>query len=195
MPPSDLAPAGVRLRVGSVARDPGTEARAWVRELVTELGAPWRGFAEVPRGTKPLLADGPPGWDIGIAHSGPWVVAGVAQSGRLGVDIEAVAPVFDQPALVRRLCSPAERETIDRMDAATRRIRLTRLWTIKESFAKALGVGLALDFTTIEADTLGEQSGLRSVRTASLDGGRVMIAVTWVDDAPLSMPIRMRAAA
>ena len=155
-------------------------ARRWVRRIVTErLRRPWHGFEPAPRGVKPRLRDST--LDVSIAHSGDRVVVGVVEHGRIGVDVELVAPVFEQPALIRRLCSSAERRRLEAMAPGTRAGWLTQLWTVKESYAKAVGAGLALDFRDLHAARLPHRHDVRGVLTPATGDARAKIAVSWVD--------------
>ncbi|MGC5225269.1 4'-phosphopantetheinyl transferase family protein [Micromonospora sp. DT81.3] len=100
------------------------------------------------------------------------------------MDVEQVAPIFDQPALTRRLCTPAELVTSAGMTSPTRREWLTQLWSMKESYAKALGTGLALNFTGFDAADLHILPGVRRVLTPLHPDRRVMLAISWVDAPP-----------
>ena len=169
-------------------------ARRWVRDIVTErLRRTWRGFEATPRGVKPRL-DGST-LDVSIAHAGDRLVVGVVEHGRIGVDIELVAPVFDQPALARRLCTPAERRRADGLPPADRRAWLTQLWAVKESYAKAVGAGLALDFREIGAADLRRRAAVRGVLTPASGVVHARIAVSWVAAAPSRFPSSARTAA
>ena len=167
-------------------------ARRWVRDIVTvRLRRPWKGFEPTPRGVKPRLAHS--ALDVSIAHSGDRLVVGVVEHGRIGVDVEIVASVFDQPSLVRRLCTPAERRRADGLPPADRRAWLTQLWAVKESYAKALGAGLALDFRQFEGAGLRHRAAVRGVLTPASGTSHGKIAVSWVDAAPSRSPSPVRA--
>ena len=169
-------------------------ARRWVRDIVTgRLGRAWRGFEATPRGVKPRL-DGST-LDVSIAHAGDRLVVGVVEHGRIGVDIELVAPVFDQPALARRLCTPAERRHADGLESAGRRAWLTQLWAVKESYAKAVGAGLALDFRELAVADLRHNHAVRGVLTPASGVTHARIAVSWVTAAPSRFPSPVRTTA
>lgn len=166
-------------------------ARRWIRRLVVDrLHRSWHGFEATPRGTKPRLHAS--ALDVSIAHAGDRVVVGVVEHGRIGVDVELVAPVFDQPALARRLCTPGEQSVAAGLAASERPAWLTQLWTVKESYAKALGRGLALDFRTIDAGRLRRDAAVRGVMTPATRVAGTKIAITWVDGAPFppASPVR-----
>ena len=74
----------------------------------------------------------------------------------VGIDVERVTRTRDWRGIASRYFSAAEVAQIDRVPAAERETRFLELWTLKEAFAKALGVGLsqALDGAVFElADT------------------------------------------
>ena len=167
-------------------------ARRWVRDIVTvRLRRAWSGFEATPRGVKPRLADST--LDVSIAHAGDRLVVGVVEHGRIGVDVELVASVFDQPSLARRLCTPAERRRADALGPAERRAWLTQLWTVKESYAKALGAGLSLDFRQLDGAGLRHRVAVRGVLTPATGASHAKIAVSWVDAAPSRSPSSVRA--
>ncbi|WP_163620761.1 MULTISPECIES: 4'-phosphopantetheinyl transferase superfamily protein [unclassified Microbacterium] len=169
-------------------------ARRWVRDIVTvRLRRAWRGFEATPRGVKPRLEGST--LDVSIAHAGDRLVVGVVEHGLIGVDIELVAPVFDQPALVRRLCTPAERRHADGLEAAGRRAWLTQLWAVKESYAKAVGAGLALDFRQLAVADLRRNDAVRGVLTPASGVPHARIAVSWVAAAPSRPPSSVRTTA
>lgn len=81
--------------------------------------------------------------EFNIAHSGDLVVVGVAPANPLGVDAEHLARGTDTTRL-ERYFSPPEIEQLRALPAQARRLRFFELWTLKESYLKARGVGLRL---------------------------------------------------
>ncbi len=81
--------------------------------------------------------------EFNIAHSGDLVVVGVAPGNPLGVDAEHLARGTDTTRL-ERYFSPLEIEQLRALPAHARRLRFFELWTLKESYLKARGVGLRL---------------------------------------------------
>ncbi|WP_396821092.1 4'-phosphopantetheinyl transferase superfamily protein [Microbacterium trichothecenolyticum] len=67
------------------------------------------------------------------------------------------------------------------------------VWAVKESYAKALGAGLALDFRGVDAARLRHSGGVRGVLTPSSGLTRAKIAVSWVAAAPSCSPSSVRA--
>ena len=82
-----------------------------------------------------------------ISHSGRAAVCAVGKN-VLGVDVELVRPV-KRPSF-RRILTEGERQRLDHCPAKERDREFFRIWTLKESYAKALGSGLGMDFTCVE---------------------------------------------
>lgn len=127
--------------------------RHWVRELVTaRLGLDWIGFAPDAPGRKPRLL-GDAAADASISHGDTTLLVAVVAEGRVGVDVEDDPfDAFARPALVRRMCSDAERATLEPLPDALRRRSLARAWTVKEATLKARGVGLSVDPRAVAVD-------------------------------------------
>lgn len=118
--------------------------RELLRGLIEQTGwAEWTCVDHSASG-RPVLR-GRPDVGVSISHSGTWVMAGVARQADIGVDVETVTAVFDQPALERMACSPNERRDLRGRDRLARRHVIADLWTEKEAILKARGVGLLAD--------------------------------------------------
>ncbi|MGP4088393.1 4'-phosphopantetheinyl transferase family protein [Streptomyces sp. KR55] len=91
----------------------------------------------------------PAGLDAGISHTAGVLVVGVALGRRIGVDVEARHRPLLAPGLAERFCHAEELAELRELPSGERNARLVRLWTLKEAYAKALGVGLAYDFTLL----------------------------------------------
>lgn len=88
-----------------------------------------------------------------ISHSGDYVLIGV--SGQpIGVDIQK--PVMYKEALVNRICTPEERETLSN-DLVK---HLNKVWAIKEAYTKLTGQGIAKEMKEI---TYREDDGVIKV--------------------------------
>ncbi|HKP98212.1 MAG TPA: 4'-phosphopantetheinyl transferase superfamily protein [Fibrobacteria bacterium] len=88
---------------------------------------------------KPALpGDGP---HFNLSHSGDWVICGFAAE-EIGVDIEAHHDVH--AGLAERFFSPAEQAWLSQVPGAdAARKRFFDVWSLKESYIKAFGRGLA----------------------------------------------------
>ncbi len=97
--------------------------------------------------------------DVSLSHSGGWIAAAVSHTGRVGIDVETVHDVG--PSLVRRCLSLTELDWFNGATAATtRNHRFCRLWTAKEAYLKAVGVGLAVDPRDVPVDLSGDEPRL-----------------------------------
>ncbi|WCM62852.1 4'-phosphopantetheinyl transferase family protein [Paenibacillus polymyxa] len=89
---------------------------------------------------KPSLINAP-SFHFNVSHSGKWVVCAIDDH-PLGIDIEQLRPIDFE---VGRVCfSDTEYDALMRQDADSRLSYFYDLWTLKESFVKAEGQGLAL---------------------------------------------------
>ncbi|MBQ1089979.1 4'-phosphopantetheinyl transferase superfamily protein [Streptomyces sp. B93] len=160
------------------ARDPAVRARLsgsrlLLRQVVAAVAgtAPERVRLERdPRG-RPVLA-APGGLDVGISHTAGMLVVGVAHDRLIGVDVEARDRPLVAPGLAERFCHPDELARLHGLSPAERNARLVRLWTLKEAYTKALGVGLAADFRHLDVGgpTGGGAAGWR-LRCDGVTGG------------------------
>ena len=122
-------------------------ARALVRTVLSRhVPVPpeaWA-FGADANGRPRIVAPQPlPPIEFNIAHSGDLVVLAVATGRSLGVDVEDTSRRTDTAAL-ERYFAPQEREALATLPAEARRRRFFELWTLKESYLKARGVGLRL---------------------------------------------------
>lgn len=76
-----------------------------------------------------------------VSHSGDWVVCVISGS-PVGVDIEQIQPIDLEVS--RRFFSPIEHAQLMELPEAARLERFYELWTLKESFVKAVGMGLSM---------------------------------------------------
>ncbi|WAZ25625.1 4'-phosphopantetheinyl transferase superfamily protein [Streptomyces cinnabarinus] len=97
---------------------------------------------------RPVLR-APAGLDVSISHTADVLVVGVARGRRIGVDVEARDRPLLAPGLAEKFCHPEELAELRELPPAERNALLVRLWTLKEAYTKALGVGLAHDFARL----------------------------------------------
>jgi len=123
-------------------------ARARLRQLLGErLGAAPEtiAFAYGANG-KPVLAGrfAVSGWRFNLSRREELAVYAFSRGGELGVDLEAIGPVREGPAIAAHLFTRRERKTYLALAPHERPLGFLRLWTRKEALAKALGNGLSL---------------------------------------------------
>ncbi|WP_025689134.1 4'-phosphopantetheinyl transferase family protein [Paenibacillus zanthoxyli] len=93
---------------------------------------------------KPSLADDP-GFSFNLSHSGNWVVIIWDQRQQaLGVDVEEIKPVHME--IAERFFAETEYRDLMMKQGKDRLEYFFRLWTLKESYVKAMGKGLSIPF-------------------------------------------------
>lgn len=131
-----------------------TAAHGRLRQLLAGvLGlAPQSLQFEVGAHGKPELA-GPAaatGLRFNLSHSAGMGLVGWAWGRDIGVDIEAWRPMRDQPAVVRRYFSSVEIEAWKALPGERREQAFFEIWTRKEAYIKALGLGLSLPLDSFD---------------------------------------------
>jgi medium-chain acyl-[acyl-carrier-protein] hydrolase len=79
-----------------------------------------------------------------LAHSGGIALMGLALGRAIGVDIERIRPDVECLELSRRYFSPREVAALEAVRSADRLLAFFKIWTRKEAYLKAHGVGLSL---------------------------------------------------
>jgi 4'-phosphopantetheinyl transferase len=136
-------------------------AHALLRVTLSEFGdkhpGAWR-FTSGSHG-KPML---PPDesttpLSFNISHTHGLVACAVAVSADVGLDVERVTRATDWQSIATRYFSPEEVAAIEASAESQRVIRFYELWTLKEAFAKAVGLGLsqALDAAMFDLEPFG----------------------------------------
>ncbi|MDQ0073664.1 4'-phosphopantetheinyl transferase [Variovorax boronicumulans] len=120
----------------------------------------WR-FANGPFG-RPRIDVSPDieeahGLDFNLSHTAGLIVLAIARNIELGVDVENIR----RPAVleaVDHFFAPAEAKSLGALPAASQPHRFFELWTLKESYIKARGMGLQipLDSFAFALDNAGD---------------------------------------
>lgn len=89
-----------------------------------------------------------------LSHSGEIALYGFSCKYELGIDIETIS---DRPTdgLARRYFAPAEADQLLQLNQDTRKKSFYDVWTQKEAFIKALGLGLSYPLTNFEVGVTG----------------------------------------
>ncbi len=106
-------------------------------------------FDATPHG-KPFLlppSDGGPVPAFSITHARGVVACAVGGRGRIGVDVESVEACARAVDVARRMFSDVEAASLDRLPDHARAAHVCALWTLKEAYSKAIGLGLAQSLT------------------------------------------------
>lgn len=128
-----------------------TVAQAHLRRVLAELTGtrPDRIGFHFGRHGKPFLPGGP---SFNQSHSRERIMIAVAAGGRLGVDIEQLRGVTHMLALADKNFADDESASLRAAPAHERRALFFRIWTRKEAFLKALGVGLTHSLRSFSVD-------------------------------------------
>lgn len=133
---------------------------------------------------KPYLIHEEP-FHYNLSHSGEWVVC-AANDSPVGADVEQIKPIDYEVA--RRFFSPSEYAGLMNRPEEERLPFFYRLWTLKESYIKAVGQGLSIPLNSFSC-RISETSGaalieapgqLYYLRTYSLD--QYMVSVCAMRD-------------
>ena len=108
----------------------------------TEDGKPWATLDGTPA---PI--------SFSVSHSGFHGLIALAPGGRLGVDVEELAPRRNLELLMDGILNEEEKAEIASQRGPEQLRLFFRLWTMKEALLKAHGTGLLLDATTFEIPT------------------------------------------
>jgi 4'-phosphopantetheinyl transferase len=94
---------------------------------------------------KPQLAErqNPAGLAFNVSHSGDWGVIALGWRRTLGVDLETADPGLDHTGLARRFFSDDEQRQLAALPAELRTAGFYRVWTGKEAYLKATGLGMS----------------------------------------------------
>jgi 4'-phosphopantetheinyl transferase len=111
------------------------------------------------KGQKPFVEN--PGVPVrfNISHSGQWVVIAISKR-ELGIDIEKVDSSFDYSNLLQEHFSLAEQQFVSGAKVPVDAFYL--LWTRKEAFTKAEGVGLHENLKSVSALSENVISGVHN---------------------------------
>ena len=103
-------------------------------------------------GGKPRLADGgePSRLQFNLGHSGTICVIAITRLEMVGVDVEEARSDIDMDAVARRILTGREWAEFNRLNAVKRPSWFYSVWSKKEAFVKAMGVGMAMPFQEVE---------------------------------------------
>jgi 4'-phosphopantetheinyl transferase len=109
-------------------------------------------FAPGPQGKPGIVAPAAPDLRFNLSHTGTLVVCALTCASEIGVDLEDTTRELDPLELADRVCAVEELETLRALAPDARRRRFFELWTLKEAYLKARGLGFALEPRSIRFD-------------------------------------------
>jgi 4'-phosphopantetheinyl transferase len=92
---------------------------------------------------KPQLTPARNGLTFNLTHTMGVVACAVARHADVGVDVERVGRCTDVESVASSFFSPIEVQMLARKTGVDRQVMFTEIWTLKEAYLKALGVGLS----------------------------------------------------
>ncbi|MBG9687413.1 4'-phosphopantetheinyl transferase family protein [Bacillus mycoides] len=98
------------------------------------------------------FVEGFPQWegDFNLSHSGEWIVLGVVNKGRIGIDIELIHPI---DLTISEICfTKEERYHLENISLSEQLDFFYEIWTLKEAFVKAIGRGLSYPLNSFGFD-------------------------------------------
>jgi len=146
-------------------------AHALLRATLSRYGdrAPERWRFDKTANGKPFLVDQGAGCaSFSLSHTHGMVACAVTQDADVGVDVECIDRAVDAGEIAARFFAPTEADLLARLDADARRDRFFDLWTLKEAFVKALGVGLSMSLASL-AFTIDAAGGVTLEAPADID--------------------------
>lgn len=178
--------------MGSARRRAQFVAGRWLLHRTASEAFGAHGYAfDAPDGRPVLRALAPAAAaSCSISHSANVVLCAAGKSRACGVDVEAIRPRRDFPALCARVLHPRELARVRGAPEHERWRRFYEIWVVKEAVAKALGIGLGFPFRAlaVAADARLEEAPPRfgllapSWHVRALDAGDgVAAALAWQD--------------
>jgi 4'-phosphopantetheinyl transferase len=86
----------------------------------------------------------PPGLTFNLSHTDGMVVCLIGFGREIGVDVEFIDRPIMVPELAKSSFSQLEYEAISKLSGAEQRNLFFEIWTLKEAYVKARGMGLSL---------------------------------------------------
>jgi 4'-phosphopantetheinyl transferase len=149
-----------------VRRALALEAGLAEAELVIFRSSRGRPFLQPPDGGLPR---GGPELDFNLSHASGYNLLGVMRGQRIGVDVERLGRDANALDTIVETFAPEEQEWVaGAAPGHSRDRRVLRLWTLKEAYSKARGLGLGLPFDEFAFD-LAEDRGVRGFRPPADD--------------------------
>jgi 4'-phosphopantetheinyl transferase len=110
--------------------------------------ADW-GFAENAYGRPEIVSPASAAWlRFNLSHSGGLVACAVGQRADLGIDVEDPARVVNHLEIGESFFAEAEISALRTASTERRSEVFFQIWTLKESYIKALGVGLSVPLSS-----------------------------------------------
>ncbi|WP_151087891.1 4'-phosphopantetheinyl transferase family protein [Hymenobacter baengnokdamensis] len=135
-------------------------AHGFLRAVLGQyLQQPASAVRVVPDATgKPALPGS--GLHFNLSYRPGRALLAVSDTGAVGADVEAQQPLDDAQALIQQLFAPAEQAALLAAAPAAYWSLFFTIWTRKEAYAKALGMGLSMQFCEFSVLKLGADNSV-----------------------------------
>jgi 4'-phosphopantetheinyl transferase len=121
-----------------------------------DLGTHGKPFVADPAEASPL--------SFNLSHTSGLVACVVARGPAVGIDVEAVTRRTPSEAVVRKVFAREEVRALESLSEGARASRFADLWTLREAYVKAVGVGLWGPMVPPLRFSFDEPDGLRCHR-------------------------------
>ena len=98
-----------------------------------------------------------------VSHAGGIALYAVSTGQRVGIDVEEVVADRAEEGVARLVFSMHENDVLQSLQEPERKEAFFTYWTLKEAYAKALGMGLQLPLTGLTISDAPEDPALRGV--------------------------------
>ncbi len=95
-----------------------------------------------------------------LSHTGGLVGVAISSGGPVGLDVERsdrVVDMFELLQLARHILTKAEIQALSTLGSSERRHRFCQLWTLKEAYLKARGLGLVAKLNSFSFELKGSR--------------------------------------
>ncbi|WP_319781154.1 4'-phosphopantetheinyl transferase superfamily protein [Maridesulfovibrio sp.] len=131
----------------------------------------------------------PPLTDFNMSHSSNSLALAIHRTGRIGIDIEYERTQPDIITMLETICTPEEFRFLKSLSLSEMKSACYQLWTAKEAYLKAIGVGLSQNPNSvnlqwdIHGDTPKiEKNSLPGWRFTSDFSSGLHLCVCWEND-------------
>lgn len=114
-----------------------------------------------------------------VAHTDGMVLCAIRRGGSVGVDVERISRRTDVALAERYFAKPEVEYVLDHADADGKLRAFLRVWTLKESFIKAIGTGLSMPLADFAFENIDDQRPQVKMLNPLLEDGRRWQFITF----------------
>jgi 4'-phosphopantetheinyl transferase len=129
--------------------------------------------------------------NFNLSHTKGLVALAVVGSGEIGVDVEAVSRRVHMLELAARYFSAAENRELRELPAELQRERFFRLWTLKEAYVKAVGLGLRIPLDSFSFDFANDAPVINFTDNTAVQQRWCFHCMEYPDDFRLALALRL----